>query len=555
MNLKPLTGRNEIREAYKQFERRMTQGTNRIDCAIGWQGGGTNTDLHWNSELRLWSHFEAEGTENRYWCVFAVDDPASTDMPNITCEINIPFEGINRRVAAVFARDSLGKVFLVHNGRVGGGRKGIMKKTFWEFYEPQDVCILEWPDGRTSEAIVISGMSDSQFQSKIARFVHKVDEFKNLAVEGGPPRAAGPPKCQETATISDMAYHKAVEQFAEILRDARSGKSLFLNKFKYSEIIDDRDRVLERYQSVFSPGGVSRISADEFKSFLLFKNNRHWTQMHRFGDRACENMGRLRKALALLLDESRPIAPRLTDAVHMVRGFDKGTATPILMIAYPEKYGVWNNRSEKALKTLGIWPEIPWGLSRGERYVIVNDVINRLAKDLHLDLWSMDALFWYYDAYQAPQARGGRRGTSAERAAIRKRRGRPPSSRKMLDFLRENWESTELGKDWMPLRDAATGVSAFDYSTDIGRIDIVARHKRSDRLLIATVTTKPAGEAVVGRILKCMGWAKEKLAKSGEQVEGLIITSAADEGLNYALKAAPIVRLMLYESGFKLKST
>jgi hypothetical protein len=42
------------------------------------------------------------------------------------------------------------------------------------------------------------------------------------------------------------------------------------------EIIAARDDVIPRNQSVFAPQRLTELTADEFRSFLHFKNNRHW---------------------------------------------------------------------------------------------------------------------------------------------------------------------------------------------------------------------------------------------------------------------------------------
>jgi hypothetical protein len=61
------------------------------------------------------------------------------------------------------------------------------------------------------------------------------------------------------------------------------------------------------------------------------------------------DMAALREALSVLLDESRDISDRLNHATSMVYGMGKNVATAILLVAYPDNYGVWNNRSESVL--------------------------------------------------------------------------------------------------------------------------------------------------------------------------------------------------------------
>ena len=72
----------------------------------------------------------------------------------------------------------------------------------------------------------------------------------------------------------------------------------------------------------------------------------------------------------------------------------KAIATSILLIAYPEKYGVWNGTSEKALRMLQIFPSDR--LSNGLKYKAINDVLRRLSTDLEIDMWTIDALWWHF---------------------------------------------------------------------------------------------------------------------------------------------------------------
>ena len=104
-------------------------------------------------------------------------------------------------------------------------------------------------------------------------------------------------------------------------------------------------------------------------------------------------MGRLREGLSILLDEERPIAPRFTRALDRVPGLGPAIATAVLQVAYPDRYGVWNGKSEDGLRSLGIWPETESGVSKGEVYAEVNEVLNHLSDQLEVDLWTLDVLW------------------------------------------------------------------------------------------------------------------------------------------------------------------
>jgi hypothetical protein len=70
--------------------------------------------------------------------------------------------------------------------------------------------------------------------------------------------------------------------------------------------------------------------------------------------------------------------------VRTVFGLGKAKMSAVLTIAYPDRYGVWNNTSEAGLKAVGLWPDFNHGTGSGEKYETVNRLLNQLAKDLQI---------------------------------------------------------------------------------------------------------------------------------------------------------------------------
>ena len=163
---------------------------------------------------------------------------------------------------------------------------------------------------------------------------------------------------------------------------------------KIAAVGRDRDEVFARYQPLFNPLAIGQISAEEFVSFLYVENNKHWYSLYRQRSNLTADLTRLQRALTLLLDEGQPIASRLEEAVAMVRGLGKAVATAMLLVAYPQQYGVWNKRSEEAMQRLKLWPAFPRGMPFGQKYERVNQQLLRLAADLEVDLWTLDYLWW-----------------------------------------------------------------------------------------------------------------------------------------------------------------
>jgi hypothetical protein len=190
------------------------------------------------------------------------------------------------------------------------------------------------------------------------------------------------------------AYQNAVDQLRTLLEATQVGKDPEIGK-----ILRARDPVLARYRPIFSPDHIGVLTADEFRGFLLFDNNQHWSGINRWPTTLTYSMDVLRNSLALLLNEEISIRERIDailgdDGSARITGLGKAVVTPILLIFRPDRYGVWNQPAETAMKQLGIWPIVQRGLSVGMKYEAINTLLLRLKADLGTDLWTLDALWW-----------------------------------------------------------------------------------------------------------------------------------------------------------------
>ena len=61
-----------------------------------------------------------------------------------------------------------------------------------------------------------------------------------------------------------------------------------------------------------------------------------------------------------------------------------------------------------------------------------------------------------------------------------------------------------------------------------------------------------SSDAVVGQVLRYIGWIKAHLAQAGETVEGLVIAARGEDKLHYALSAVPSVSFKSYAVEFRL---
>lgn len=159
-----------------------------------------------------------------------------------------------------------------------------------------------------------------------------------------------------------------------------------------------REAALLRYGLLLSPERVAGIDKEGFLTFLRDENRQHTMGLGR-GVSMTADMPRLREALAVLVDERLTLAERLDrlrppGGVPMVKGLGPSVITAFLHFVDPQRYGILNGASERVMRRLGLYPDLPTSASLAERYEAVNRVLLRVASALGVELSLLDALWW-----------------------------------------------------------------------------------------------------------------------------------------------------------------
>lgn len=118
------------------------------------------------------------------------------------------------------------------------------------------------------------------------------------------------------------------------------------------------------------------------------------------------------------------------------------------------------------------------------------------------------------------------------------------------EFLIQNWQNTELGKDYSIFKDG--DLFGQQYPTDTGCIDILAIAKDKRSLLVVELKKGRASDVVVGQIQRYMGYVKDELAEPGQRVNGVIIALEDDLRLRRALSVTQNITFYRYKVSFKL---
>jgi 5-methylcytosine-specific restriction protein A len=184
--LEAIANLNEITSAHQKcLERLTTELPNQVKGEFSFRGDAFYTTFHYN---RYFWFANPEDLENRYWLVFGFGTPQRRN--NITLELNIPFEGISRQIQGLYAKDpQTNEVFLLHRGKIGGGRSGIGRESFMDWLKPPVVPILEpqksGKDKIAENIICVGSLEKPNFLNRIAALVHDVARFKATMVQRG----------------------------------------------------------------------------------------------------------------------------------------------------------------------------------------------------------------------------------------------------------------------------------------------------------------------------------------------------------------------------------
>jgi restriction system protein len=118
------------------------------------------------------------------------------------------------------------------------------------------------------------------------------------------------------------------------------------------------------------------------------------------------------------------------------------------------------------------------------------------------------------------------------------------------DFLVTNWDQTELSKKYDIFEEGE--FSGQQYVTDTGPIDILAISKDKKELLVIELKKGRASDNVVGQVQRYMGYIKDEIATSDQEVKGVIIAFEDDQKIKRALSVTNNISFYKYRINFSL---
>lgn len=179
-------GEREKRDAQKAMETSVTAQLARVGKRnIGFPSGNVDEVLYSNGDGTLWAAFSdaADAKVPRRWNAFGIYE-GKRHAQMITVEINVPTTSNSASVAGFFARNPVtGVTYLMHDGSVGGGKKGVGRGAFMS-WSNRSLIDVERTDGEPRAGIVIGQADDPDLADRIWHFVSTVRAFKDAVKRG-----------------------------------------------------------------------------------------------------------------------------------------------------------------------------------------------------------------------------------------------------------------------------------------------------------------------------------------------------------------------------------
>ncbi len=177
--LKVIADQPSIKKYAREFVRKLRPFVDeQVKVKLGHQGASTPAKVSWSKKLGIWT-FAHVAKEIRYWNAFGIGKPKTGALLPITSVINFSWSGIDRKTGAAFAQAAGGSVFVIHSGKIGGGKKGVGKSFFEHNY--RGVWSLMEDGNCITQVAVIGILNSPRLAWQTANFVKKIEMLKSAA--------------------------------------------------------------------------------------------------------------------------------------------------------------------------------------------------------------------------------------------------------------------------------------------------------------------------------------------------------------------------------------
>lgn len=347
-------------------------------------------------------------------------------------------------------------------------------------------------------------------------------------------------------SLTEDQIKKLLEWF---MNDSETNKKWYEKRINISK---------ENHQWI-QPNLIKKMSDEELKeNFLEYFNSGGGRQSLNaiYRDRIIRDIEKFRKTLLFLLDENIDLKDRFdkilkSNGEYHIKGFGKAILTSFLMDYSPEKYCLWNNKTEMGFSVLG-WKVYKNNDLWGTAYIKVLEALKEI-KDIYpegkLNLEHIDLFLHTISAEEegikvVEKVIEGREIIEKEPEAMEF-----AMEKYLEEFIESNFNKI-FGSDLKLHQNEES--SGRQYPTAIGKIDLLAIDKKKKEFVVIELKKGRSSDIVIGQILRYMGWVKENLADD-YKVRGIIIVKEEEDRIKYALKFAPDVSLYKYSVSFGIE--
>ena len=156
--------------------------SNREQRLVVWRPSSRHLTIHHNKQYWFASPPPGDDIIPRYWNPFGAY--RENGGLQIAVELNVPTESNSKQVSGFFARDAeTGAVYLMHDGGVGGGRKGVGRTAFLAWSDSKLIPVVD-ANGDVRLGIIVAPVDAKRTAADIARFVQSTIDFKEAVKRG-----------------------------------------------------------------------------------------------------------------------------------------------------------------------------------------------------------------------------------------------------------------------------------------------------------------------------------------------------------------------------------
>lgn len=242
-----------LRAAWNEHERRM----------IVWRPSKKELDIAHNGDCWFTSVKPSDSQKTRrYWN--SIGRYSESGDLQITVEINIPTESNSEQVSGFFAVDETGTLCLMHDGGVGGGRKGIGRTSFLAWSGAKLIPVINAQD-KVRHGIIVTPVESTEIGANVARFLETVERFKQavknkeiddnivVAEEDDVYRDyfrefSGVKMGQRTQEIEYITRHGNIVHALSKWRKKRSGERIVKDPYIDLGVVDNGNKLIELYE-------------------------------------------------------------------------------------------------------------------------------------------------------------------------------------------------------------------------------------------------------------------------------------------------------------------